>query len=87
MIKTEYICDRCGAVQSTAEQFWSVRVQVHIVNSNPSTYDTGPSKQWCRKCVEEMGILRGRDDVPVVGYSAPTIEDMIREIVHEERQK
>ena len=86
MIETKYICDRCGAVQDTVEQFWNVRVQVNIVNSSFSDYDTGPKKQWCRKCVEEIGILPRPSNRPV-SFPVMTIEDMIREIVHEEREE
>ena len=85
MIETKYICDRCKAEQPTAEQFWKVGIQVHTINSQPRPYDTGPTAQWCRECVEDMGILPTFKEGKVVDPK-PTLEDMIREIVREEEK-
>ena len=83
MTETKYICDRCKSEQLTGEQFWTVRVQVNTIHSAASAYDTGPSVQWCRACVENMGILPKHKDGGMVS-PLPTIEEMIREIVREE---
>jgi len=84
MIKTEYICDRCGAVQTTVQQFWKVAVTVSALES-PAFGSSGMKfGQWCRACVERIGLLpkvQTKDESPTL---PPTLEEMIREIIREE---
>jgi hypothetical protein len=85
MIKTEYICDKCKASQPTDRQFWKIRVAVRSFEQYGVTTDSvAREEQWCRRCVEDMGLLptdRPKAEMP----PAPaTLEDMIREIIREE---
>lgn len=85
MIATRYICDKCGNSQETSSQMFSVGVVIEHVGF--TTY-TRPKVTvlWCRKCTEEMRLLergeaeQAKNPLP----PAPTLEDMIREIVQEE---
>lgn len=82
MVKTDYICDRCKAVQATKDQFWAVRVTVRPVDCSPGWSDSTREGQWCQKCTEEMGLLPTRKPSPPV--VEPTLEEVIREIIREE---
>lgn len=82
-VQTTYTCDRCGAKQETHSQFWIVSVRVTPFNRDPSQFDTGPSAHWCRSCCEVFGILPHTKERMVI-TPAPTLEDMVREIVREE---
>lgn len=85
MIKTEYICDNCGAVQQTPEQMWEIGIvynppfQAHIA--------TIKHKQlWCRECMVKAHLLG--DEAELVKTKAPPIapslEDLIRVLIQEE---
>lgn len=87
MIETKYICDRCKKEQPTSNQFWVVGI---MCNSYPA-YDenfTRSRAQWCRSCVNEVGLLYERpltkEAEKIVSPAFPTIEDMIREIIRSE---
>lgn len=82
MITTIYKCDRCGAGQNTSDQFWRVDITIetvekHIGHGSP----LGKGKHWCRRCMEEYGLLPNvTEDVTPISPS-PSLEDIIREIV------
>lgn len=82
MIKTEYICDKCKAVQPTREQFWAIRVSVRTVENSPGWQDTFKEKQWCRTCVESIGMLPQVE--PTSPFVPPSFEDVVREIIRDE---
>jgi len=86
-IQTIYKCDRCGAEQSTAEQFWTVGVVARHGHDQPNRWVTstdGKEMQVCRPCLEAMGIYTKKQmnqpDAPPI----QTMEDLIREIVRQE---
>jgi hypothetical protein len=87
MVKIEYICDKCKAVQETYEQFWRVAIGLGLFNSyKTEKYDEQRSQQWCRACCEKMGLLRG-DNHPekqVPPAPVPTFEDLLRDLIREE---
>ncbi|MFH1235814.1 MAG: hypothetical protein V1685_02645 [Parcubacteria group bacterium] len=85
MIKTEYICDRCGKVQETSDQFWYVRVSVSHVRTPVTVGYTAHTKEatWCRACVEVIKMLPTENKL-IAAMPEPTLEDMIREICREE---
>ena len=58
MIKTSYVCDNCGAEQSTPDQFWTVGVNAAPVNYafKNDEYVNGKKLQVCRTCLESFGI-------------------------------
>ena len=88
-IRTTYTCDRCNHSQPTNEQIWNVAVSVwHDGHSEPKLYELHPkSEMWCRKCVEELGILQPyKLPAPHVPETEPSLEDQIREIVRDELQ-
>jgi hypothetical protein len=82
MIKTEYICDRCKASQSTSDQFWSIRVAVRYSHSVSDSVIR--EEQWCRKCIEDMRLLPSNRPQKEMPPAPVTLEDTIREIIREE---
>ena len=82
-IKTEYICDKCGAVQSTKEQFWELKVSSeHVDYTSRNIYvDDAHTMQVCRPCLEYFGFhvqVKPGQSTP----TAPTLEELIVEIVN-----
>ena len=54
-IITIYKCDKCGAEQSTAEQFWKLSVQYEHLGTSLCVSGTD-GINVCRKCLESLGI-------------------------------
>jgi hypothetical protein len=82
--KTQFICDRCGKSQDDDQQFWLVGIMVTTTRwiTTAATQSLNHRCEWCRKCVEEFGILPKVETRNVPTPEVPlTIEDMIREIV------
>ena len=88
MITTIFSCDRpgCGHTQEDSTQMWELQVSL---SHYPGTFDYPTTKKqalWCRKCVEEFGMLPIPETsitVPII--PPPTIEDLVREIVRSEK--
>lgn len=61
MIKTEYICDKCGHSQDIGDQMWEMAVRfTHYCSDH---YPGNEKKSlWCRMCVEKLGLLPGIGD-------------------------
>jgi hypothetical protein len=82
-VKTLYICDKCGGVQETADQFWTVGVTanhgMHLEARN--FYVKDKHVQVCRPCLESFGIhvMQKPSDPPKP--QLPTVEELIREII------
>ena len=87
-VKTLYTCDKCGSVQETADQFWTVGVTAnHGMHQHPyqaearSLYVKDKHVQVCRPCLESFGIhvMQKPSDPPKP--QLPTVEELIREII------
>jgi len=81
MVKTQYICDKCGDSQSTPEQFWTVGVGLTPFTSD-SNMTSSPKyrENWCRACAEKTGFLIVTKPENTV-ETQPTIADLVREIL------
>jgi len=86
MIKTEYICDNCGAVQQTPEQMWEIGIAYS--HTPMSAYSTTIKHQqlWCRECMVKKHLLgdeveKKKVEAPPI---APSLEDLIRTLIQEE---
>ena len=82
-IKTEYICDKCGAVQASEEQFWELKVSAeHVDYTSTNRYvDAARTMQVCRQCLESLGYhvqVKPGQSTP----TPPTLEELIIEIVN-----
>lgn len=86
-VKTIYTCDRCGKEQATYDQFWRVDVLCRAFpGAPPATYNCSKKEQhWCRACCEELHLLNymPRKEAVPPSKPAPTLEELIREIVQE----
>jgi len=95
MIRTEYICDKCGHSQGTESDMWDLGISIRQVLpvAHPGTAQRTDKnlQMWCRACVEEIGYLnnytkdleakaRGEE---IVRPTPPSFEDLIRELVEE----
>lgn len=82
---TIYKCDKCGVEQSTDQQMWDVGV---FVTHKPEGYKYTETNyipkriqaDWCRKCVENVGLLPSDKPKDVEQPKPATLEDMVREI-------
>ncbi len=86
--RTIYKCDRCGVETEDPQQFWLVGFMVTTDRwiSTSNTNALQMKREWCRACVEEFEILpRVVTKPPQPPEQPKTIEDLIREIVQEER--
>lgn len=74
---TTYTCDMCGAESDTSDQFWTLRLSIHLFrmpdNNRVKTMDA------CRNCAERFGML------PFVSTpkpeEPPSIADLLREVM------
>ena len=82
MIKTIYICEKCGHEQLTDQQFWKVGVQAHPINypHTAHSFVTGKTMDVCRPCLESFGLhVQKKQDGPA--QPVPTVEDLIKAII------
>lgn len=82
-IKHIFKCDKCGAEQSTPEQFWTIGVFATLHSQgirNPSETVKDKAIQVCRNCLEAFGIHRQASN-PAALTPMPTIEDLVRQII------
>lgn len=90
MIKTYYTCERCNAVQETPAQFWEVCLFVNEMTRHRSEYTIYQAQhkiQLCRVCVEEWRLTpRACDDKTPLPTPSITLEQMIREMVRDEKE-
>jgi hypothetical protein len=85
VITTTYTCDKCGHAQTNAEQMWTVGVVVSHKHYVFSDSEVRNRALWCRACVEKLHLLPQASAKPAdIPQIAPTLEEMIREIVREE---
>jgi len=79
-VKIEYRCDRCGAVQESSEQFWTVEVIATGHGEQRRSYGNNGRIEVCRPCLEGFGIhVRPKPDAASTP-PPPSLEEMIREI-------
>ena len=84
--KVEFTCDSCETEHEDDNNLWSVGIV--IKNKYAESEFHGRTKiqaLWCRECMERHHLLdyvelaQKKEPLP----PPPTIEDMIRDIVHE----
>lgn len=79
-VKTLYTCDKCGNVQETPKQFWTVRVIANHIKYPSQAFVKDKFIQVCRFCLESFGLcVHTKPDEPPPKF--PTLEELIREIV------
>ncbi len=86
-VRTIYKCDKCGKEQETHEQFWKVGVVAYPFTGTLNTYSPFVTReheqQVCRPCLESYGLFVQTRNKEAATQSAPTLEDLIIELVHE----
>jgi hypothetical protein len=87
MKTTTYKCDRCGVEDTTGE----IILQYVFVGCGEYLSDAkkrAQSVEWCLKCRIETGLISPLPKMPDIKpiEPAPTLEEMIREIVRDEIQ-
>mgnify|MGYP001583734811 CR=1 FL=1 len=78
-----YTCDRCHATdQTNSIDLTPIQIQVFSFKSVVKSAD------WCRNCLNITGLLSYTDPVLEVEkiVPPPSMEDIIREIIREERR-
>lgn len=85
MIVTTWTCDGCGKKQTNPDDMWEVSISLKQCRHEGPYHSPrpGPKEVWCRVCVVKAGLVpppKTVKDHPV----AATLEDLVREIVHEE---
>ena len=90
MIEIIRTCDKCNEVVPAKEQLWNIGI---VKACHPSTLhnryaDDLLRAQWCRPCMVKAGLLGTNDEIKALEQppTAPTLEDIIREIVREEME-
>lgn len=90
MIIITYTCDKCGHSQHNEDQMWNVGIAIDHRGYDGYRGSDWQSKKfqaqqlWCRKCIENIGLVTPKPQPKE--YVAPnlTFEDMLRAIVREE---
>lgn len=82
-VEIKYVCDKCGHTQATDDQMWSIGIAIVWARGTLSDSNLNKKQLWCRACIEKLGLLPPKPPA-VKPDPAPTLEDMIREIVREE---
>jgi len=84
---TTYTCDKCGKSSTDQKELDLLAVGIFVGHYEVSySYGREPrvkvSKEWCRECRENAGLIQVSKDKP----QPPTIsiEDMLRDIINEE---
>lgn len=93
MINVTYKCDRCGEGQESRVEsggfppLWEISILCEPIDSHVRYHPLKrQSAQWCNSCVEKMQVIRPliAADAPT---PAPTIEDIIRDLVKQEQSE
>ncbi len=89
MITITYTCDKCSHAQDNNTQMWEISLHLEHANQQQNAYISrtpAVKELWCRRCVVKLQLLpfpkAEKNDPPPP--PKPTLEDMIREIIHEE---
>ena len=82
MIKTTYICDKCGGEQESREQFWSIGVWAsHTGGYSEGVQEHKKSIQVCRPCLESLGVHVLAETKKKPEYVERSTEDILRELI------
>lgn len=92
MLTTIFKCDRCSAESVGTDEIHLQMLAIFSGRNHHNLtqhYHDGKSlaADWCRRCRKKLDLLpdnASSKDVPAKDVPAPTLEDMIREIIHEE---
>lgn len=87
---TIYTCDRCKKADSSSEFLSRVSVSVAQPGYQQRWLAIPPSSEWCRACLDEVGIKARATNLPhdePRQPAPPSLEDVIREIVRSEIQQ
>lgn len=79
MRQTIITCDRCGKVVEDQNAIYriSIHVQYTFAQSDTILHRT----EWCRPCLEAVGIYNPPPEKVKECYKQPTFEDMLRELI------
>ena len=82
-VLTNYICDKCGAVQHRPDQFWEIGVSARQKGTYGNAYGSSdtPTMDVCRSCLEGLGIHAQAETKASSEYSPPTVESLILQII------
>jgi hypothetical protein len=83
-VTTIYKCDKCGAVQNTDNQFWTIGVTAKSRERTSDSFVQGKSMEVCRPCLESFGLFVSKKIEEAPEYNPPTLEELIREIIRNE---
>ena len=83
MIVTTYTCDNCKHSQESAVGMWEMGITVYSATYFSDYKSPIRKALWCRKCVEELGLLP-QQVAKEVPKEPLKFEDLIREIVRGE---
>lgn len=85
-ITTIYKCDLCGHEQDNANQMWNVGIMFTSSPHLPTVSNSHIRKMalWCRTCMVKHHLLGDEKGKEVAPPIAPTLEEMIREIMRDE---
>jgi len=89
------VCDRCGAEAESKEAVEALQLGRIVLGFDTITSAYSGTtvygghhmwtKEWCLKCRKELGVVRQHiQEANRTGAAAPTLEDLVREIVRDE---
>ena len=79
-VQTIYKCDKCSKEQPTMAQFWEISISANTIDDPRSGYPRA-TIQVCRACLESYGIYAKKETKEAVGYSPPSTEELILEVL------
>ncbi len=85
-IVTIYNCDNCEHSQDNKDQMWYIGIAIRATAGYTVLNGTDIKKEhlWCRKCIENLGLLPPTDKKREVPPPPPTFEDLLREVIQDE---
>jgi hypothetical protein len=83
-VEIKYVCDKCHKSQETSEQMWEIAIAYNHYGYNAHIGNRYHQQLWCRDCMTSVaGFFEPvKKDAPP--SPAPTLEDIIRELIREE---
>ena len=79
-VQTIYKCDKCSKEQPTMVQFWEISISAKAID-DPYPGRQTATIQVCRACLESYGIYAKKETKEAVGYSPPSTEELILEVL------
>jgi len=93
---TKYVCDRCDKERLGRHEngghppLFHIQVTCEPIDQHKGQYYI-PTKwlqaYWCAPCVEQVGVTRPTILRAESDPKSPTLEDLVREIVRQEREE